>query len=358
MSARTQALDDLAACLRGAPPIGADWLAVVALANRTLVTPTLARMLLEHEAVLDRDLPRFLVDVHARNLERNRRLKAQLEEAIGALNGAGIEPVLMKGAASLLQLTGRDLGDRILVDLDLLVDPDQIEAACAVLAGLGYSASKMTGRPDFHVVAEFSRASDVGLIDLHRRAPGPPELADVAGLRGKCERVTLAGGAALVPLPHVQAIFLVLHDQFHDGDYLAGRFDLRHLIDLTRLAQQGMDWAALEAAFPEGAPANALRTQLLSAHELLGLHAPARLLGGARARFQYNRRMAQLAWPSLAPAMVAATLLIDVPDLLRHGVRNRTARQAVFGAAHRRMPVRERLGRVASILTPGRSAKA
>jgi hypothetical protein len=63
----------------------------------------------------------------------------QLEEACSALVSAGVEPVLLKGAA----LVGSgvvDGGERPMADLDLLVAGSELAAATRVLRGLGYTA--------------------------------------------------------------------------------------------------------------------------------------------------------------------------------------------------------------------------
>jgi hypothetical protein len=63
----------------------------------------------------------------------------QLEEACSALVSAGIEPVLLKGAALVCSgVVGG--GERPMGDLDLLVTRSEVEAATRVLRELGYAA--------------------------------------------------------------------------------------------------------------------------------------------------------------------------------------------------------------------------
>jgi hypothetical protein len=63
----------------------------------------------------------------------------QLEEACSALVSAGVEPVLLKGAA--LVCSGVvDGGERPMADLDLLVAASALAPATRVLRGLGYAA--------------------------------------------------------------------------------------------------------------------------------------------------------------------------------------------------------------------------
>src|SRR5689334_18401751 len=112
---RARALNHLAACLAGTPPAGCDWAGVLALANQGLATPQLASALAAAASVPD-DVAGFLAEVARRNRERNRRLRDALAAAVSALNGAGIRPGLLKGAAHLVD--GADA--RLMCDLDLL----------------------------------------------------------------------------------------------------------------------------------------------------------------------------------------------------------------------------------------------
>jgi hypothetical protein len=75
MTGRSPALA-LAACICGEarPNLVLDWDAIVALANRTWMTPQLFVSLSKSEMlpVIPADVRRYLEFIHARNLERNR----------------------------------------------------------------------------------------------------------------------------------------------------------------------------------------------------------------------------------------------------------------------------------------------
>ncbi len=265
---RRAALQQLTTCLQGRLPAHADWMAILDLANRSLVTAELCTAVATSSefSALPKDVQTFLLEVRSRNRERNRRLAVQLRDALAALNGAGIEPVLLKGAAL---WTGRpgDESDRILADIDLLVRGPEVARAIAALQAAGFGLTSRYPGNDVHVVAELARPSDVGLIDLHQRPPGPPGLAQIDNLAAYCTPVILDGLRAMRPASAVQIFFLVLHDQFHDGDYWRGSFDLRHLMDIARLstAPEGVDWKFLESLCRTPLVRNALETQLIAA---------------------------------------------------------------------------------------------
>jgi hypothetical protein len=349
--ARGRTLRQLAAALRGQPPPVRDWTAVLDLANRSLVTPQLAAALQPVADHVPAQIRGFLDEVLRRNRERNRRLLGQLEDAAAALGAAGIVPVLLKGAAGLL---APHPPDRMLSDLDLLVAPAQAPAAVAALEQAGFSVLARYPGAAVHVVAELGRPQDVGLIDLHQRPPGPPGVAESADLAARRHTVDTAGGAVQVPDPASQILYLVLHDQFHDGDYWRGGFDLRHLSDLARLAPalSGDDWRWLRAACGSSLVRGALEAQLLSAQRLLAaqvLPAPP----SAHAHWTHRRWALQYAHPSLRLPLAALAVVTEWPQVLAHRAADRAGRRRVLGPAAVAPTARlgERLDRLRGILT-------
>ena len=93
----------------------------------------------------------------------NQLLLKELETVVGAFESAGIETLILKGAA-LLALHYRDPGARPMQDLDLLIRPADLPRARQILEGLGWSRL----RPS----APISHCGDYtdgrrNLLDLH-----------------------------------------------------------------------------------------------------------------------------------------------------------------------------------------------
>ncbi|PYV17999.1 MAG: hypothetical protein DMG07_04750, partial [Acidobacteria bacterium] len=86
------------------------------------------------------------------NLERNRRLAAQLAEAAAALEAGGVPALAVKGL-DLAERCYGDLGLRVLYDLDLVIRPGDRRRALELLGALGYVAFEGSGaRPGADVV--------------------------------------------------------------------------------------------------------------------------------------------------------------------------------------------------------------
>jgi hypothetical protein len=278
MAPRSRAFLSLCACLRGAVPPHADWSALLALANDTLTTPALIDLVRSQRAAIPDEVARYIEEIYDRNKMRNDRLAAQLEEALLALNGASIVPIMIKGTATLATCAPADRGLRLMSDLDLVVRPDEIDGTIQALAAIGYTIDCQSDRRHTKWYADLKRPQDVGMIDLHDALPGQTFLAETAEqLRSRLRPIWFGAGAALVPSPELQALVLVLHDQFQDHDYWTASIDLRHLLDLKALcvAPPGLVEAEVTTLASGALVRNAFEAQRLLLNRLFGVAWPA-----------------------------------------------------------------------------------
>ena len=293
---RGNALEALIAGLRGRPADRADWQAVIALANHTLLTPDLFSSLARAGQIqqLPQDVREYLRFVHDCNQKRNLRLRAQLREAVAALNRHHIAPLLLKGAVPLFLSPAARVPSRMTSDLDLAVDPAEGEAARACLEELGYV--------DVGGGRGMARQQDAGMLELRpSRANGfePPKLVQRNGLRVK------------IPPAPSRALHWMVHDLIKEGDYWRGRIDLRHLHDLARLAESDdVNWSELRASISDRSARNALDTQLLALQHFFGTRIPAECTQRPIIRFQHWRRIFTATHPIIgAPLRLAGNLV-------------------------------------------------
>ncbi|MBB4183947.1 hypothetical protein GGE07_000560 [Sinorhizobium terangae] len=308
----------LVSCLNGNPPSNADWDGIIALANESLTVSSLA-LATRTAQNLPQDVCEYLSLIYERNAERNRRLIAQLTEAVHCLNRIGIEPIVSKGAAILLAQEEGEIGGRMLTDLDILVRPADIAACIGALQGIGYEIrlgagdGSWPGNPKFHLPTVLDRPTDVGSIDLQCRPKGPASFSDIEWLYRHSRQFALDGGYVHVPSPFAQIVFLILHDQFQDGDYWRGLIDLRHLLDMVKLARSHrIEWEVLRALFAAGYERNAVDTQILTAHALFGAEEVSELSLGRLAHLQLARRRLQVGRDYLVVPLALLTLLTEI----------------------------------------------
>lgn len=171
-------------------------------------------------------------------------LKRGLESALGTCADAGIDTLLLKGAA-LAAGTYRD-GQRPMNDLDVLVRRDQADAAIAALVAAGWTPRFLDpGRfaPVVHACC-FGHSSGIEL-DLHvspfHERPLPP--GEFLAIAAAGERVQIGSRSAVVPCPADQFLFTCAHGMRH-----ADVAPFRWLVDawlLLRRHADRFDWDRL-----------------------------------------------------------------------------------------------------------------
>jgi hypothetical protein len=227
----------------------------------------------------------YLELLHDRNLERNRRLRSQLIEVVGALNESGIEPVLLKGAITLFCGSETRVRCRMISDLDLNVAPAERAATTAALLRLGYSEM---ADPN-----EFGRSEDVGVIELHF-APNVRSARYLSGALGTSAPLLERDRVkARVPNATAQAAHLIVHDMIKEGDYWQLRFNLRHLDDLAALSssQEGVGWHYVSKTLFDRSGRAALAMQLFALRELFGIDSPPELSKGLMTKLRHAARL-------------------------------------------------------------------
>jgi hypothetical protein len=238
-----------------------------------------------------------------------------LQAIAGALRGAGVEAVVLKGGAALTWLYDDSVCRRV-SDLDLLVTGANAPGARRALAGLGY---RYVGPPPCSPEVEWllaQRAACRSLllrhdqrttVDLHAASPAlarhSPLLAEILARPGPA----LGPGGLRRPSPELFLLHAALHFLNHWSE---GRPQLLGLCDiLVLLRRHGaeLDWHDLWARAREWNCAAELGTVLATVASLGGMDVPglplgataippeALLYGPARGRRLARARQAELA---------------------------------------------------------------
>ena len=127
--------------------------------------PLVSRNLPETE--FDSEVAGRLAGLRRLTWSRNQLLFHAAGEAFAALRDAGMQPLVLKGAA-LAELAYRDAALRPMFDVDLLVAPRHAREALAVLTSAGWASSRAepAGRLRVHHSVDLSRPPG-GELDLH-----------------------------------------------------------------------------------------------------------------------------------------------------------------------------------------------
>jgi hypothetical protein len=173
-------------------------------------------------------------------------LLATLDQALSALEAAGVPCVVLKGPL-LSERLYSDASMRLSSDLDLLVSPESLDEAAAALETIGYQAE--TGLPAHyyrkHTHHIFLHRPHSPIIELHFRVytgfgvvlPAEPFLSRATPHR------TSRGSGAWVLAPEDEFLHLAVHAAGHSFAMLSLLYDLKLLLR----RYPGLDWAVMAA---------------------------------------------------------------------------------------------------------------
>jgi Uncharacterised nucleotidyltransferase len=225
-----------------------------------------------------RDVADFLSAVLLLNRERNRAIWLELKTALQLLNSAGIEPVLLKGAAYFASGVYPDLGVRYLQDLDLLIPNPQLNDAfqCLVDHGYTYDRTDQFG-PFRHHFPPLCRAS-VALELHHQLGLGPCDsILSASEVIAHATPLEIDGLRVHIPSPTHLMTHLVMHSQIQHPYNERIWPPIRAILDLLQLQNYHgptIDWIEVESRFRNAGHAGLLRLHLLDVHDALGLAPP------------------------------------------------------------------------------------
>jgi hypothetical protein len=296
------------------PAAGLDWDQLRFLAARLRVFPLLWAALrgapqgVVPPAVLEQARADFEPGA-ARSLE----LTGELLRVSAALEGAGIKAIAYKGPV-LADRIYDNVAMRVFKDLDLVVPPDQLDAARDVLLRLGYRdlhpTSPAARRVLLRSAHELTLVDGDHVVELHWGV-APRQFAfqvDLPGLLTRARPATLQGRAVLVLAPEDELLLLCVHGARDRWQWLDNVASVDRLVALN----PDLDWDVLEARAAVVGGRRMLLLGLALAADLLGTALPPRLTDRLR-------RDARLS--ALRAGRAAEMMRGDPPDPSPEGLR-------------------------------------
>jgi len=249
------------------PPWRDDPEGFLALVERERVGPLLHRALASADLV-PASIRNALVDSYRATALRNLVRLHYLGECLASLAGAGIEVVVLKGAA-LAEAVYGNIALRPMVDIDLLVRRDDVEQTCAVLGGLGFFPGREETQPGVLIENEneLLLSRHRGLlrddIDLHWSLIDSPFYQEQLAMRWFWESARhrdFGDARALTLGPEALLLHLCAHLALHHGG--SGLLWWNDIAELLRLEGATLDWSEVIARAGEFRLLLPLRTVL------------------------------------------------------------------------------------------------
>lgn len=150
-----------------------DWKQVVYQSSSQFVLPALYLNLKRNDLLSDlpEDLIEHFDEITRLNRERNESILQQLKAITKLLNENGIKPVFLKGTAHLLDGLYEDIGERMIGDIDLLLEEKQALRAFKILTENGYHKLFDYAKSNFGSHRHLTRLihkNDIAAVEIHR----------------------------------------------------------------------------------------------------------------------------------------------------------------------------------------------
>jgi len=318
-----------------------NWGDLIPIAEEERILPALYARLQEIgiSSLLPAEVVNFLSAVEELNLERNRAIFAELATVAALLNEAGIEPVLLKGAAYCLTGVYSNPATRYLMDVDLLISEAELSKGTEVLMqnGFDWDRSDRLGRFRHHH-PPLRRPGGVSFELHHSLGMGIcRSLLPASEVLEQAVRHDFDGARVRVPSPDHLMVHLIMHSQFQHPYNERIWTPLRAMYDLVlvkRRFENEIDWSSVEHRFRSAGASGVLAMHLLQVRDVLGEEPPFPIRLNGLTYLRWLRRRLLRALPAvrfLDPIYMYSTVLVrrlqllrsalDVPGGWRHIVR-------------------------------------
>lgn len=218
------------------------WERIVQLSSGQFVLPALYVRL--EKASLLNELPADLVEYMEYltncNRERNLQILSQINDITSLLNSNGIAPIFLKGTSHLLLPLYEDIAERMVGDIDFLVEETDFVKVAQLLIDTGYQPLEKFNPEVIKMTKHYPRLINYNYsaaVEVHRQVINPPhdikfKSTEIIRDKQKINRQL----EVYVPSNGHLIIHNVLHTQVGHEAYLWGDIHLRQMYDLLLLS--------------------------------------------------------------------------------------------------------------------------
>ncbi|MCK5877909.1 MAG: nucleotidyltransferase family protein, partial [Candidatus Marithrix sp.] len=233
------------------------WQEIVKISGQHLLTPALYWALSKKgllNSLSDDGLVTYLKTIFEANQDRNQIILTQVHDIAVQLNQIDIEPLLMKGVASLITDTYEDIGVRMMTDIDLLIPADKLMTSVAALDNIGYKPlAGHTHTEDHHhyipLVCDYTAAS----VELHLRMVRiGTEILPTEEVWRDAKLFLFSNTRVRIPSPQHRIKHNIIHTYLSDSKYYKADISLMQLYEFAMLRKtldKQLDWDELASSF-------------------------------------------------------------------------------------------------------------
>lgn len=221
------------------------WQQWVQTASNHMVLPATYLALKRHQLLdhLPMELNESLQYIYELNHERNQKIGKHAHTINQILKDKDITPLFMKGSANLLDKVYHDSGERMMYDIDILVEDQNMLPAVELLTGLGYKPQKPfipSSYPStMHYPIMYREGYTAG-VEIHRIPVQYLYLKkfDTSGIWQTSRRSKDPSFDGKVMADDKKMIHNFIHSQLMHSRHYYGNVSLRDLYDILLLSRR------------------------------------------------------------------------------------------------------------------------
>lgn len=270
------------------------WMAILELANQQYVVCCLAEEICGRRGVPD-DIQEYLQTLYMANKVRNEKISRQCREIACTVKKQKI--VLLKGVTWLFDKRV-DGSNRMMLDIDLLVERDRVSEIEQSLINAGYRPYEDFDEPGHIHRPPLIHPERNAAAELHIDLCFWPKMLEAKAMLADAQ--PLADGL-WQPSPQHRLLHNIIHAQKMNGDWLGGIFSLRDALDIKWLVadhfENGIDWQELANHARTHGIFHLVAGALYCCHKFLGAPLPKPFQNSFRARLHAHRCALQQSIP-------------------------------------------------------------
>lgn len=219
-----------------------SWEQFVQVGSSHLVLPALYIKLRNANLLssLPEELASYLGEIHALNVERNKRLLDQIRCLDQLLRQSGIRAVFLKGSGVLLSGLYNDPGERILSDIDCLVAESDFERTVRGVIAEGYTHPPFLPEklPLMHHFPSLFKANEAAQIEIHKIPVGVRQMKylNLETLNSRLWQAEGPDGPRILSGGD-QILINLIHSQLKDRGQCYAHIPLRTIYEFYRLTR-------------------------------------------------------------------------------------------------------------------------
>jgi hypothetical protein len=249
-----------------------DWDKFVTLCSIHLITPVLYLKFQKTNILqlLPKELEDYLKEIYELSKTRNKLIINQIKEICDLLAKNNIYPILLKGAGNLIDNIYSDTGERIMGDIDLLVDETEYLEAAGIFTNVGYTESKLLYYDDVTILKHYPRLSHPdknASVEIHRIPVDEDylKLFNQEMIREQIKRVDGYPNCYVLSDKH-KILLNFIHSQLTNKGHKSGVVSLRDVYDLYLLSGK----VNLTNLLPQIKPHKKAQSYFLLSQKILG----------------------------------------------------------------------------------------